>query len=111
MSLFLSPDEALIYGLILGRRSDNPVPLSELCERSGMSARAVKGCVELLRAEHRLPIGARRGRPHGYYIAATVADLEASAKPMIAQAKRMLQGAYYLLGKKRVRELLGQGTL
>jgi hypothetical protein len=111
MSLFLSADESLVYGLLLGRDSSRPLPLAELCERTGLKARAIKGIVESLRSEHRLPIGASRGKVHGYYVCRTADELEASARALISQAKRMLQGASRMLGEKRVNEMMGQARL
>ncbi|HUV69537.1 MAG TPA: hypothetical protein VMW15_07735 [Terracidiphilus sp.] len=76
MILFLTDNEALVYGLIGSGSYNLPITLAAICRRTGMSEREVKGIVESLGNEHDVPVGARR-----------------------------------LLGKRRVRELLGQGVL
>lgn len=110
MTLFLSTDESCVYSLIAGRDSSRPIPLAEICQATGLSARAVKGIVEALRVDGE-PIGASRGKPSGYYLARSVEELESSARQLVNQAKRELLSASRLLGKKRVRELLGQNVL
>ena len=111
MILFLTDNEALVYGLIGSGSYNLPITLAAICRRTGMSEREVKGIVESLGNEHDVPVGARRGKPNGYYIAQTVEEREAAARPLVRQGAKMLRRARRLLGKRRVRELLGQGVL
>jgi hypothetical protein len=57
------------------------------------------------------PIGAHRGKLHGYYWADTPEGLETAARPMLNQAFAMLRTARKLLGRKRLKELAGQATI
>jgi len=111
MSLFLPADHARVYDLIVTRYSVAPRPLAEIQLMTGFSARRIKQIVEELRADYRLLVGARRGKPSGYFWIMTVADVDETVAPMVSQAKRMLQAASRLAGKRRVREMLGQGVL
>ncbi|HUS96136.1 MAG TPA: hypothetical protein VMX97_05285 [Hyphomicrobiaceae bacterium] len=111
MSLFLTGTEYLIYGLILQGSFDRPVTLASICQITGMGEREVKAIVESLGNEHDVPVGARRGKPNGYFIAKTVEEREAAARPLVRQGAKMIHRACRLLGKRRVRELLGQGVL
>jgi hypothetical protein len=72
--------------------------------------REVKAIVATLRDAGE-PIGASRGRLHGYYWASSVEDLESAARPMLNQAFAMLRTARKLLGRKRLKELAGQAAI
>lgn len=111
MSLFLSGNESLVYGLIWPASFDAPISLAEIRQRTGLNDREIKGVVQALADEHELPIGARRGKPNGYYYCRTADDREAAARPLIRQAVRELHRARRLTMKKTIRELLGQGVL
>jgi len=111
MSLFLPADHTRVYDLIVTRTSSAPRPLAEIRLATGFSDRRIKRIVEELRADYRLPVGARRRQPSGYFWIMTVADVDETVAPMVSQAKRMLQAASRLAGKRRVREMLGQGVL
>ena len=111
MSLFLTGTEYLIYGLIRQGSFDCPVTLASICQLTGMSEREVKGIVESLGDKHDIAVGARRGSPHGYFIAKSLEEREAAARPLVRQGAKMIHRARRLLGKRRVRELMGQGVL
>ena len=111
MSLFLSVHEDLIHGLILKGSYAHPVSLASICRVTMFSERRVKDIVESLGNEHDVPVGARRGKPNGYFIAQTVEEREAAARPLVRQGAKMIHRARRLLGKRRVQELLGQGVL
>lgn len=111
MSLFLSGNESLIYGLIWPATYEQPVTLAAIRDRTGLSERDIKGIVQALADEHELPIGARRGKPNGYYYCRTAEEREAAARPLIRQAVRELHRARRLTNKRSIRELLGQGVL
>ena len=111
MSLFLIGHHRWIHGLISGATFEYPVTLAHLCSITELSERTVKAIVESLGNEHDVPVGARRGKPNGYYIAQTVEEREAAARPLVSQGAKMIRRAGRLLGKRRVQELLGQGVL
>jgi predicted ArsR family transcriptional regulator len=95
--------------IIAAHASANPASIAYLRERTGLNDRAIKGIVEDLRVSGD-PICARRGQPCGYFWATTAEDLEASAQTMRNQALKMLVAAGRLVGRHRLREMLGQLT-
>jgi len=98
MSLFLSVHEDLIHGLILKGSYAHPVSLASICRVTMFSERRVKDIVESLGNEHDVPVGARRGKPNGYFIAQTVEEREAAARPLVRQGAKMIHRARRLLG-------------
>ncbi|HXR75191.1 MAG TPA: hypothetical protein VN737_04390 [Bryobacteraceae bacterium] len=107
----LSPAAAREQVLIIikARGAASPASIAYLQSRTGVSERTIKGIVEQARVEG-LPICASRKKPCGYFLAATAEELEASAATMRSQAMRMLVAAGRLVGKHRIREMLGQMT-
>lgn len=111
MSLFLTGDESLVYGLILGRDSSHPLPLSEICDWTHLSPREVKGIIERLRLDRRLAIGSSRKKPSGYYICKSTEEVDNTIQPMFRQAIQMLRVVRAVAGKERLREWMGQARL
>lgn len=105
----MTANEAEIARLIWLNSREHPVSVRALAEINALTEREVKGIVQSLRTKHLLPIGASRLRgKSGYWWARTPEELEASARPLVNQAKRMLVSAARLTGKRRVLEMLGQ---
>ncbi len=103
------PVEALVAGLIwehAGRA--NPISIAEIRHRTGLSERKVKDVVEQLRVTHRVPIGARREEPAGYFRIVDAEDREAAVGPYRSQILQMFRVLRVLDEPGRVRELLGQ---
>lgn len=103
-----SADEARIAGLIWDASREKPVTLSDLCHATDINERTVKGIVADLRLKHRCPIGARRGKPAGYFPIRSIEDAEAAANEYRAQMVTEAKVLRVLLGPHRMRELMGQ---
>ena len=108
----MTTNEQEIARLIWLQSREHPVSVRDLANLNDLNEREVKGIVQLLRTKHQLPIGASRLRgKSGYWWARTPEELEASARPLVNQAKKMLVSAARLTGKRRVLEMLGQEVL
>ena len=86
----------------------NPITIAELEGITATSARGVKGIVEQLRFTHRMPIGANREEPFGYFWIVDAADQLAAVGPYKAQIISMWRTLRALDSKTGLRELLGQ---
>jgi hypothetical protein len=101
--------EVLVAGLIWNHQGrGSPIPIAKVQQLTGLAVRKVKEVVEQLRVMHRMPIGARREDPAGYFWIVDAADREAAVGPYRAQIRRMFQVLRALDEPARVRELLGQ---
>lgn len=100
----------LCLTIIKAHMASEPASIAYLIQRTGLSDRTIKAVVEDARMAGD-PICARRTKPNGYYWASTAEELEASAATLRNQAFRMLMGAGRLIGKHRIREMLGQLTV
>jgi hypothetical protein len=104
-----SPCERIVAEAIYHCRGrHNPVPIAHLSEVIEREARTVKGIVEDLRVKHRLPIGACRQEPYGYYWIVDAADQAAAVEPYRNQILSMWRTLAILDSKPALRELLGQ---
>jgi biotin operon repressor len=86
---------------------ERPVTGRVLQAHLGVSERAVKGFVELLRCDWQLPIGSSREEPHGYYWISTPEQFDRWFQTFSAQAMAELKTAYRLM-KSNYPELAGQ---
>jgi hypothetical protein len=110
--------EAVIAELIWNHAGrECPVSISEIIRDVGLgwafelNARKVKEVVEQLRVMHRVPIGARRTAPFGYFRIVDAADREAAVGPYREQILTMWRTLRVLDSPERCRELLGQLAL
>jgi hypothetical protein len=76
----------------------------------GLSARELQHVVHRLRVEHGAPIASAAGKPAGYYLVDTAAELEACYREHRAKALSTLQ-AMAALRRIHLGELLGQLAL
>jgi hypothetical protein len=104
-----SPQEELIGEAIWKHKGrDRPVPLAQLVELAGVGERTVKGIVESLRDRHRMPIGARREEPFGYFVIVDADDLEIAVQPYRNQILSMWRVFARLAPPSMRKELHGQ---
>lgn len=105
--------ELAVLSEIAGHDITAPVTLLDLRQLVGdhrrffATERQIKAAVARLRDSGQ-PIGAHRGKLHGYFWCSDIASLEVAARPMLAQAFAMLRTARKLLGPRRLKELAGQ---
>lgn len=107
-----TPLEALVAGLIWRRKGRRePISIAEILRLSGvdgLSERKVKDVVEQLRTMHRMPIGASRQEPAGYFRIMDAADREAAVRPYREQIISMWRTLRVLDSQEKLRELHGQ---
>ena len=86
------------------------IALGEIGERLRMSPREVKDMVQDLRLNFYVPICASRDTDSGgYFLAASLAEIDDSNRPMLRQAITMLRVCKAMRGPDHdVREMLGQ---
>lgn len=71
---------------------DNPIPLSEICDRLGLERRTVNNTINHLIMEHGFLIGGIRNGSHpGYFIINSKDELEQATRPLKNQAINMLR--------------------
>lgn len=92
-----------------GRR--NPVSIAELQRFMAMDDRSVKAVVEKLRKDHRLPIGARRTEPAGYFVVVDAEDEKEALEPYWRQILSELETVRSFTSKRTRLELAGQCRL
>lgn len=88
----------------------------EIAERTGMllgelSRRKVTSTIETLRLLFRLPIGASRTQPYGYFLIVSAEDLELAVKPLWGEVYAHLRMLRALMPRKAVARLYGQAML
>lgn len=108
---FTAHEELVWEQLWMRRGAEYAVPIRVLSERTGLSAREVKGAVADLILRHNLRIGSSRRPPEGYYLITTAEELLATVRPLRSQAIQMFRRISALEGRparRILRELLGQ---
>lgn len=106
-----SYDQKTFLGLLRAHQGRaRVVSLGEIGERMRMSPREVKDMVQDLRLNFYVPICASRdGESGGYFLAATLAEIDDSNRPMLRQAITMLRVCKAMRGPDyTVAEVLGQ---
>jgi hypothetical protein len=102
-------DETLIAALIWKHKGRaNPISIARLTETTKLGDRQIKGIVEELIVTHRLPIGAKREEPYGFFAIVDAADQETAVKPYRNQILSMLRRLRVLEDSGRLREFMGQ---
>lgn len=90
----------------------NPIPLVDICALTAMTPRQVKSIVKSLCDWHRLPIGALRGKPGGYFVMLTIEDERAGLRgywrQMVTEARSIRKRGF---SRELREELAGQLTL
>jgi hypothetical protein len=107
--------EVVIGRIIWGHAGRvNPISIAEIKRQISdpkLSVRTVKNVVEQLRVMHRLPIGASREEPFGYFRIVDAEDRAVAVRPYRKQILTMWRTLRTLDSAERCRELLGQLTL
>lgn len=86
---------------IIPTGSEKPIKGSIICEKTGLSRRAMQETIADLITKHHAKIGAiRKGKETGYYIIQNTADLEMAVRPLRAQVKRMAERIKILESEK-----------
>lgn len=107
-----SPDELLIAAEIFQAKGyGKPVPIARLKQDTKLDERSIKGVVAQLRDEFKMPIGARREQPSGYFWIVTEADQEEATRAYRAQVLSMCRTLRILDSPRRRSELAGQVEL
>lgn len=102
-------EQAIAWIIFTHHRSRHqPVSIAALGINTGLSERTIKGIIEKLRVNHRMPIGARRDEKPGYFWIVDQMDQEIACIPFRNQVLTMFKTLRVLDSPKRVRELLGQ---
>lgn len=105
----LNATENSVSTLVMFRKGrSNPISIDAISRETGLSPRQVKGVIESLRTTHRMPIGASREEPAGYFWIVDAEDQAAAARPYRNQILTMWKTLRVLDSRKRLRELLGQ---
>lgn len=90
----------------VGHRS--PITRRTLEERAGLNEREVKAAIRDLVIVHQLPIGASRGKDHGYFLVDSPEDVEIAISPLEGEIRELARRVRILGGKERLAELCGQ---
>jgi len=107
-----SPMESIVANLIWRRQGrDNPISIAVIVENTGLSAREVKQIVEDLRSQHRMPIGAKREDPSGYFWIVDASDREVAAAPYRRQILTMWETLRRMDSVEHLRELREKMTV
>jgi hypothetical protein len=104
----LTDSEARVMAVISGATFDAPVSLGAVARTVGLTKRAVQLCVEELIKIHRVPIGAKRGSNNGYFIATTIEERFAAARPHRKQFASEARRVGVLLNRPDLLILAGQ---
>jgi hypothetical protein len=113
----LSEEDAEILRIIWPHKgAASPVRLAEIMDAmhwrdTQNNRRKVKGAVEWLIVGHRVPIGARRHAPAGYFLIVTPRDLAIALHPLRSEWYALLRRIYILEGKRALAKLFGQKLL
>lgn len=86
---------------------ETPVSLTALMQELNTTERPIKGFIESLRKEWRLPIGSSRNHPTGYYWISTPEQMKHWLNEFLAQPKQEFQTAYRVVNAN-FPELAGQ---
>jgi len=92
----------------------HPISIAEIIRevpQPKLSVRTVKNVVEQLRVMHRVPIGASREEPFGYFRIVDAEDRAVAVRPYRRQILTMWRTLRTLDSPERCQELLGQLTL
>jgi len=109
-------DKELLRILASHRGAGNPISALSLAEQmrfgEGEAARRkVTGTIEDLIVRGRIPIGARRSKPNGYFLIVDHADLGAAEHALWGEIYALLRRLRVLSSRERVAELFGQAML
>lgn len=104
----LTDADARVLGVIQAHRRARPVALSIICVRTGLRRRAVLDSINRLILVHRNPIGSSRGKNAGFWLAESVEDRVAAARPFRRQAVNELVRISVLLNRHDLAEIAGQ---
>lgn len=98
----------MVLGMIKRGTRARPVPIAEIQEATGLSAREVKGTVHDLRHSYAQPVGSLRdNRRGGYFLCQTPDDVEATCRPLESPAREMLR-LVAIIRKKTPRQVLAE---
>ena len=109
-------EKELLRILSMHRGALSAVTSASLAEQMGLPAgeesrRVITLGVETLRLLHRIPVGASRSKPAGYFLIETRKDLDVAMGPLLGEWYAHLRLLRALAGKQRVARLFGQQML
>jgi hypothetical protein len=107
----LTADQSAVWDELIWRRGQRyAITGAELQRRTRLRDYQVKAAVRGLRLQHKIPIGASRGKLNGYYLIDTPAEMAATIRVLRRQALSELALICALAGHEwtRYREMLGQ---
>lgn len=113
-SVMVPSDEERWLAELLWRHQgrENPISITQIRERwpgdSPMDDRQVKKLVEGLKANHRMPIGALRTSPGGYFIMRDIDDERAGMQSYVKQVLTSFRTWRRMLSEQYRLELAGQ---
>ena len=91
--------------------AEQALPLRTISTRLGMSQRAVKAAVKSLIEDFKLPIGASRQEPYGYFLIVTPEDLKKALGPLAHELESIAVRLDVLAGSRYVVDLLDRVRL
>jgi hypothetical protein len=80
-------------------------------ERSEKSRRWLKATIEDLVTRLRVPIGASRGKIHGYFLIVTRGDLDVAVNPLVGEITSLARRVRALTNSETTAALVGQALL
>ena len=105
-----SEHEREIAALLMAKHQgrENPLPISEICERLNINQRQAKAIIEALIIDFGMKIGASRGTPYGYFVIVDKQDQEAATRGYRRQILAMWRRLRMLENPHAMAELHGQ---
>ena len=109
-------DKELLRILSMHRSAANPISALSLASilrlpEGEYGRRVVTATIEDLVVRGRIPIGARRSKPNGYFLVVSQEDLDHAIGPLWGEIYALLRRLRVLSSRERVAELFGQAML
>lgn len=99
---------AVLIRLVRHIGHKSPIERRVLEGTAQLSEREVKAAIRDLVILHSVPIGASRGKDHGYFLVDSAEDVEIAISPLESEIRELARRVRILGGKERLAELCGQ---